>query len=387
MHNDIDTIKRQLLQLQASHAAGNLSAAQYEESRAPLERRLADLILQDASVTAKPSKSLWFALGGLVLAIAAAGYWWMSTPAQRASGTDAARFNPHAGNSQAESHASDGDQMGAMADRLAARLREQPDNADGWAMLARTYGVLGRQKEALMAYENALALRKDNPDVDVLADYADALAQQNNFSLAGEPIKLVNRALKIDPRHVKALSLAGTYAFERKDYAGAVKQWQQMVDIGPADHPLVQQVGPSLARAREMAGQSPVSKKPVTPTATPIAASASVSGTVTLSTTLSQQASPEDTVFIYARAAEGSRMPLAIVRKQVKDLPVRFTLDDSMAMSPAGRLSGADKIIVGARVSKTGDARPQPGDLSGQIGPVKLGASNLNLEIREQVKP
>lgn len=383
MADNIESLKQQLRQLHASHAAGSLPTAQYEQSRAPLERRLVDLILQDSSATG-PSMRLWFSLAGLIVVMAAAGYWWTSSPRLPGGGAETANINPHGGNSDAQDHAGHADQMSAMADRLAARLKEQPQNADGWAMLGRSYSVLGRHPEALQAYERAVALRKDDPEL--LADYADALALRNNSRLAGEPMKWVKRALKIDPHNIKALSLAGTHAFDRKDYAGAVKYWQQVVEFGTADHPLVQQVGPSLARARDMAGLPIAAKKPETQR--PAAATgASVSGTVTLSASLSKQISPEDTVFIFARAAEGSRMPLAIVRKQVRDLPFQFSLDDSMAMSPAGRLSGASKIIVGARVSKTGDALPQPGDLTGQIGPVKLGASGLKLEISASVKP
>jgi cytochrome c-type biogenesis protein CcmH len=112
-----------------------------------------------------------------------------------------------------------------------------------------------------------------------------------------------------------------------------------------------------------------------------------VSGTVTLSAALAKQAQPDDTVFIFARTAEGSRMPLAILRKQVKDLPFTFKLDDSMAMSPASALSTASKVIVGARVSKSGNAMPQPGDLSGQSAPVNVGATDVKIEIKEAVKP
>lgn len=382
MADNIESLKQELRQLQTSHATGSLPTAQYEQSRSPLERRLVDLILQDSSATG-PSMRLWFILAGLIVVMAAAGYWWTSSSKLPGSDAETANTNPH-DNSDAQDHAGHADQMSAMADRLAARLKEQPQNADGWAMLGRSYSVLGRHPQALQAYERAVALRKDDPEL--LADYADALALRNNSRLAGEPMKWVERALKIDPHNIKALSLAGTHAFDRKDYASAVKYWQQVVEFGTADHPLVQQVGPGLAQAREMAGLPIAAKKPETQRLA-TATGASVSGTVTLSASLSKQVSPEDTVFIFARAAEGSRMPLAIVRKQVRDLPFQFSLDESMAMSPAGRLSGASKIIVGARVSKTGDALPQPGDLTGQIGPVKLGASGLKLDISELVKP
>ena len=257
MADNIESLKQELRQLQASHAAGSLPTAQYEQSRAPLERRLVDLLLQDRSATG-PSMRLWFSLAGLIVVMAAAGYWWTSSPRLPGSETETANANPH-DNGDAQDQAGHADQMNAMADRLAARLKEQPQNADGWAMLGRSYSVLGRHPEALQAYERAVALRKDDPEL--LADYADALALRNNSRLAGEPMKWVERALKIDPHNIKALSLAGTHAFDRKDYAGAVKYWQQVVEFGPADHPLVQQVGPSLTQARDMAGLPIAAKK------------------------------------------------------------------------------------------------------------------------------
>ena len=111
----------------------------------------------------------------------------------------------------------------------------------------------------------------------------------------------------------------------------------------------------------------------------------SVSGTVTLAKPLAGKAAPDDTVYVFARAAEGSRVPLAILRKQVKDLPLKFTLDDSMAMSPAAKLSGAPKVIVGARISKSGGALAQPGDLQGLSAPVAVGSSGLAIEISQVV--
>ncbi|MDO9196947.1 c-type cytochrome biogenesis protein CcmI [Rhodoferax sp.] len=394
MDNNLDPLKRQLIQLKELQEAGALSQAQYEESKAALERRLLDLVLQGApahaghdtaSRNSKPSRRLLAALAVGIAVIAAAGYWWKGSPSQIGVGPGSADASVRGDPAGGSPHATNSDQIAAMIDRLAVRLIDQPQDAEGWATLARSYSVLGRHPEALKAYEHAVALRKD--DATLQADYADSLAVKNNRSLAGEPMKWVERALKLDPRNLKALSLAGTHAFVRKDYVTAVKYWEQVIQIGPADNNLVQQVEPSLAEARELAGllaggnQSDMVKKP------PAASAASVSGTVMLATALRQQANPDDTVFIFARAAEGSRMPLAIVRKQVRDLPFQFTLDDSAGMSPASKLSGVPKVIVGARISKSGSALPQPGDLSGQSGPVSIGATGLQLEIRDLVKP
>lgn len=378
MQNDLNTLKQQLLQLRDLHSAGALPQDQYDQARAPLEQRLLELVLTPPA-PARSSRRLIAGVAALVVVVAAAGYWWTGSPGQLAGSVDNARTNPHASGDVAP-HATDAEQMASMVDALAERLKDDPKNVEGWAMLARSYTVIGRQADALKAYEKAVALRRD--DAELLADYADALALKNKRQLAGEPMKWVERALKADPRNLKALALAGTHAYERKDYKGAVRYWQQLTDYGTPDNELVQQIAPGLVQAREQAGlPAAAAQAPTTPLST------SVSGTVTLAPALARQASPDDTVFIYARDAQGSRLPLAILRKQVRDLPLRFTLDDSLAMSPAAKLSGAKQVIVEARVSKSGEARAQPGDLSGQTGPVSPGATSLTLEIRNTVTP
>jgi cytochrome c-type biogenesis protein CcmH len=112
-----------------------------------------------------------------------------------------------------------------------------------------------------------------------------------------------------------------------------------------------------------------------------VAQGAAISGTVTLAAALASQTLPTDTVFIFSRASQGPPMPLAILRKLVKDLPLDFRLDDSLAMSPASRLSSAAQVVVGARVSRSGDAMTQPGDLVAETVPAKLGSTGIRLDI------
>ena len=380
-----------------------LPDAQFEEGKTTLERQILDLVLGStappaagpqpaaaavplAEPKAKPSALL---LGGLmagVVAIAAAGYFWKGMPDPVPAEGAAAQTTSADG--KPAPHSVTVDQIAAMTEKLAERLKQKPDDAEGWSMLARSYSVLGRPDDALKAYEHAVKLRPE--DATLLADYADSLAVHNNSSLEGEPMKLVARALKIDPKNLKALYLEGTYAFNKKDYASAVKSWEKLKASGPAGNVFVTQVEPAIAEARSLAGMPPAAK-PLdnAPGGAPAAAAASggiVSGTVNLSAALAKQAQPDDTVFVFARAAQGSRMPLAILRKQVKDLPLRFTLDDSMAMSPASALSSASQVIVGARISKSGNAMPQPGDLTGQTEPVKVGSTALVIDIKEAVK-
>jgi len=413
MSDSIATLKTKLLQLKELHDSGALSAAQYESSRETLERRIIEKVMSgagadtggkkaasstsgmpraDASTGNQSRVSRGF-LASLVLGVvvmASAGYLWMGSPANLGTGPSAGTAVADAVDSgQAAPHATGVDQIAAMVDKLAERMKSNPDDAEGWAMLARSYVVLGRQPEALAAYKKAVALRADDPVL--LVDYADSLAMNNNRQLAGEPLKLIEKALKLDPRNVKGLALAGTAAFVAKDYAGATKYWEQVVAIGPADSVFVQQVQGGLAEARELGGLSTAKASPTqTPGAGSSAAAAlsgkSVAGTVALSASLAKLASPDDTVFVFARAAGGRGMPLAILRKKVSDLPFQFVLDDSLSMSPAALLSGAGTVIVGARVSKSGNAMPQNGDLAGQSDPVSLGQSGLKIEIRDVVK-
>jgi len=282
--------------------------------------------------------------------------------------------------------------ISSMVDRLAERLKSRPDDAEGWQMLGRSYATLGKHGQAIGAYENALRLRPDEPTL--LAELAFSAAIANRRVGGADSTQLLQRALKLDPRNPKALALAGTLSLERKDYQGAVQYWEQLARNEPADSPYGKQIQASIAQARQLAGSQsalmPVADDAlasITGPATPAhAAAGSVSGTVTLAPALRGRVAPGDTVFIFARAVNGSRMPLAILRKQVKDLPLRFTLDDSLAMSPAAKLSAAGNVVVGARISKSGKAAAQEGDLQGQLPGVALGSANLKLEISEVVK-
>lgn len=383
-------VKRQLADLQSQHARGELSQTQLEQQTAVLERRLLDLLLSNpaaAAVPATPQRASGRLLAGLalgILLIAGAGYWFKGAPAQEAQ---MALEGEGAGQPSAA-------QIAAMVDQLAQRLKQDPSDAEGWSMLARSYSVMDRNDEALDAYAHAVALRKD--DASLLVDYADALGVKNQHSLAGEPMKLITQALKIEPRNLKGLALAGSDAFMRKDYAQAARYWTEVQKIGPPENPLVQQVVVSLQEARSLAGLPSAGAPPLTPAPAqasvapakaPAVAAASVDGTVTLSAALRAQVSPQDTVFIFARPANGARMPLAAQRVQVKDLPYRFTLDDSKSMSPSMPLSSSAQVVLGARISKSGDAIPQAGDLSGQVGPVALGTRGIALEINEVRKP
>lgn len=392
--------RQQLKQLDALHASGALDDAQHAEARAKVERQLgAALSAAPVTTTVQPGapKAFIGALALFVGCVAAVGYVTLGTPIALDPAAMAA-VRAEQGGGEGAGHSVTMEQIEGMTEKLAARLKDNPDDAEGWGMLGRSYAVLGKHDKAVPAFKQAIALRPN--DAVLIADYADALAVVNGRNLEGEPSRLINQALQVDPNNLKALSLAGTAAFYRRDFAGALRHWEKMRQIDP-NSPFVQQIQGGIDEARQlMAGGTagaaatpspatpPAQAAAPVPAARPVAGGGpSVSGTVTLARSIAGKAAPEDTVFVFARPAEGPRMPLAILRKQVKDLPLTFTLDDSMAMSPAAKLSSAQRVIVGARISKRGDATAQPGDLQGLSSPVAPGARGLKIEIAEVIGP
>ncbi len=377
----------QLRQLQTDRDNGTLSAEEFESEQTELGKR----VLEDALATLKDrapvntsSNGRWVAIMVAVLLPASAVglYLKLGSPAAVAPLEPMPVVASAA--PQGSPHSMSFEQIRASADELAARLKNNPGDGEGWATLARSYNVLGRFPEAAVAYEKAAALLP--ADAQLLADYADALAMSQGQKLDGKSLEIIKRALKIDPANLKALALAGTAAFERKDYPGAVGYWEKVVQTAPADSEFAQSIGSSLEEARALAGGSPVAALPtiMPPKPAPMeraAGSATISGTVSLAPQLAAKVKPNDTVFIFARAEKGSRMPLAILNKSFRELPMPFTLDDSSAMAPGMNLSSADPVMVVARISRSGNATPQSGDLEGMVGPIRPGSKDVQLKI------
>ncbi len=281
------------------------------------------------------------------------------------------------------------DEAGLKA--LEEKSAQNPNDPEVLFILARSYVELGRYADGAKKYDSLTRLVPN--EAMLWADYADALAMTHN-SLVGAPTKLLDRALEIDPNLAKALALSGSAAMERGDYAAAITHWgklQKQLQPGGDDAKMIDE---GLQQARQMLAQSKGGK--VAPALEQINAPPSgvqaaagkerITGTVNISDALKNQVGPDDTVFVLARAVAGPKMPLAILRRQVKDLPVKFGLDDSMAMSPAMKISNFDRVVVVARVSKTGNAMPQPGDLMGMSKPLALGSSGIRISIDQVVR-
>ena len=299
----------------------------------------------------------------------------------------------------AEPHADDsGDDMAVAINALAQRLRNAPDDADGWYTLARSYETLGRYTDAVAAYQQVLRLVPGQPAV--LADMADALLSANQGVPDANAVAAVAQSLATQPDQPKALALAGMMALRRGDAAEALAHWERLQALLPPDSEAARQIQSNIAQARAMATGAP-STPPATGAAAANAAggatqqaapdapsaakpagapsAARISGQARIADALRGQVQPGDTVFILARPIEGSRMPLAILQLRVSDLPRAFVLDDSSAMSPDATLSRANRVQVEIRISRSGTAAARPGDLSGVLPDVAVHADGLEL--------
>ena len=274
--------------------------------------------------------------------------------------------------------------LDALSERLKKKLEQNPNDGVGWALLARSYVEIGRHADALPMYEKAMKLIPDDPQM--LVDYADALGMLHGRKLAGKPEQLIQQALKIDPNHVKALMLAGTVAFDRKEFGRAAQYWERASAnlSADAETEVRQELLSGIAEAKGLAGGKPVIAK-VVDLAAPLTRSggqtAAISGTVSLASGLAGKVAPTDTLFVFARAMNGSPMPVSIVRATKQDLPFTFQLDDSTSPMPSRKLSDAGTVVIVARLSKSGQAMPQSGDLEGMSQPVKSGADGITIVI------
>lgn len=272
-----------------------------------------------------------------------------------------------------------------VVEDMAARLELNPNDGNGWAMLAQSYAMMGRYADAVKAYEKAVKLIPNN--AQLLVDFADVLAVANDRNLLGKPLAMINQALKLDPNNIKGLALIGSAAFQAKDYAGAIKYWGKMLKLLPPDTPLAKQMTAGVAEARAMiAGKKSPSFEVAEDRVQPVKGGAQITGVLTLSKALASKAAPTDSVFLSAKDMSGTPVPIAVMRATVKDLPLRFTLDDSMSMMPEMKLSNFKIVMISAKISRSGNTKTQIGDLLGEVASVKVGDNDVRVLI-DKVAP
>lgn len=367
----------QLQTLERDLARGAISPADYESTRDELQLRLLDDTQENAMAT-PVSASIWSprrtsAFVALLFPLGAAGmYWWLGAP-QAIDPVRAAKAQEH--------------QIIAMVEGLAARLRANPDNPQGWAMLAKSYKVMGRVDDALLAFSRVGPMLETDPDL--LASYADLLGVRARGRLDGQPMALIHKALALDPLHPMSLMLAGTAAYQQGNFAGAAKQWETLLPVLEPGSPDAQALQSYIAEAKEKGGVKAAAAAPAKTTdlkpSAGSSAKASVSGEVTLDSALKARASPDDVVMVIARVP-GTRMPVAVLRTRAAELPLKFTLDDALAMSPQARMSMTTEVNIEARISKSGMAQPESGDLISEVQTVKVGTRGLKIRVTK-VRP
>jgi cytochrome c-type biogenesis protein CcmH len=364
---NLSIFRDQLAELEHERSEGSLTAADFEQARTELQRRLLEDVKPEStnSKEAAPSRKTALIIMILLPLVGLGGYGLLGNP----RALDPANTRPPERVTAA--------QVEGMVEKLAQKLKDNPGDTQGWVMLARSYKTLGRFAEAAEAYSHATEAIDKNPAL--LTDYADLLAQLNDGSMRGKPGELVKRALKLDPNDAQALMLAGVAAAELRDFNGAIAYWTRllpMLEPGSEDATMVEDAIARVRSASETQGKG--SGK--------AASGPRISGEVTVSPKLAAQLRPNDVLFVFARADSGPGMPLAVIRQSAGNLPLKFSLDDSMALPGGEKLSAHKSVTVEARIAKSGDAKTTSGDLFGRQTGIKPGKEGVKLVI-DQIVP
>lgn len=353
-------------QIEADFAAGAISAGERDAAEAELVARLsAELDRAPAPAASAAGRAPWVAAIAIVAILPATALF-----AYLALG------NPKAIEAGAASPRMSESEILSMVERLAQRMKDNPTDPEGWLLLGRSWSALERYRESADAYAEAAKRLPGN--ADVLADWADALAMAQGRKLAGRPTEIIGQALAADPSHPKSLALAASAAMERGDNRAAIGYWRALLAVIPPGTEDARGIEATIAQLGGAPSAAPAASAAPAPAA---AAESRIAGRVEVAPSLASRVPKDATLFVYARASQGPRMPLAIVRRTARDLPLEFALDDSMAMAPGATLSNAAEVVVEARISTSGGATAASGDLAGQSGPVKPGTSGLRITI------
>lgn len=371
--SNLEVLRDQRTALDLERQRGSLSVEDYQQAIDELEQRvLAESEAHEPTVPPVRSRAVPMLVLAAVPILATVMYAWLGAPmAIDARPSQAAAAPPTA------------EQIAADVAEARKRVAANPKDAESWLLIARGSVLTDELAAAVDSYEKVLTLAPKEPEP--MLELAELLSRQQG-SLAGRPTELIEQALQVAPNYWKALALAGRAAFDRGDYQAAITYWQTLRSQVPAESTALAAIDQGLEQARAKIGASPATAEgsaAAVPAA--VAGAEAVAGTVTLAPALREKAGADDTLFVFARHASGPRMPLAVLRKKVSDLPLTFSLDDSLAMSPQLRLSTATQIVVTARVSKSGTVMPGTGDLQGESAPVPPGTAGLAIEISKEL--
>jgi len=353
--------------LEAEHHAGVITVSDYEIAHAEMRQRLfQDTIKEDDQEVAGSVKKTTIGICIFIVLLSSGLYFYLGDVV-RVAQTNSEQPVTQEG-------------VEKMVAEFAIKMEKDPTNLKGWAMLARSYRILGRNEDAAKAYARAGNFIDSDPQL--LADYADVLAANANGSFAGKPLQLINQALKLDPDNLMALWLSGTASFNANNYKAAVQTWEKLAKQIPADTDEARAIQGSIAEARAKGGLATTSPAP-TPTPA-VSSGKEISGKIELSSDMKSKIKPGDIVMVVARKP-GERMPVAVLKVPATDFPMRFTLSDALAMKPAAPLSQLSEASIEVRISKTGMAKPEAGDLISTAQTIQVGAKDVRLLV-DQVR-
>ena len=403
----------QLSELEQNFEKGEVSQEEYQNTRDELELTLfSDVADDDSHLADNSTKAPVLSIIAVILFIPLLSVWLYKELGNSVYTTsfDSKKIAAEVNKNMAVPRNPDGTpDIDTMVIGLQKKLEANPKNAEGWYMLGRSYMVLRRYSDATNAYEKAYQLMPES--VDVMLSLADSIAMQNKGGVSGKSVELINKALEVDPNNLTALWLGGMAARQKKDYVVAIQRWSKVLDIikdsserqevislikeaekqlTPEQHQVVKTELASLIAPKKVLNKTPnkkvetqaPTKAVAVETKQPSTTEKSITVSVSLSDTFKDKVSPTDVVFVYAKAMSGPPMPLAAAKIQVKDLPVDIILNDSMAMMPSMKLSAHSEVVIGARVSKSGQPVSKAGDLYAEKRSVKI-MSKVDLVINE----
>lgn len=395
---NVEIYRERIRELQLQTQSGALDIAQAAQAREELDR---EMLAQDAEAPAQlqgaeqalsthPVRAIFIALALPLIAVGV--YLQVGTPRLLFEETTTAAIADPTGDAQAPS-------IDQMVARLEQRLQSEPDDIRGWLMLGRSYSIMQRFEDARVALWEAFKRAPDNPEV--MVSYAEVLTALNDGTLDGEPIELVNRALLIEADNPRALWLAGLHALNQGIPSQALSTWQKVLDSAKLDANASTQVTQAMDSVRaaiataQGASQADDKSRDVTNNAqltgnqasAVVPTKAAVQVNVSVSPQLRASITGAETVFVFARANNGPPMPVAVQRLTARQLPITVVLDDSTSMAPELALSRFDRVVITARVSRTGEPRAVPGDLQGVSAEVpSRGGDAVNLVIDQTVE-
>ena len=353
--------REELDKLEAEHQSGVITSTDYEIAHAEMRQRLfQDTVEEDDQEVSGSTKKTAIGLCLFIVLLSSVLYFSLGDVVRVAERNSEKPLTQEG--------------VEKMVAEFAAKMEKDPGNLKGWAMLARSYRILGRNEDAAKAYARAGDYIESDPQL--LADYADVLATNANGSFAGKPLQLINKALKLDPNNLMALWLSGTADYNSGNYKAAVLVWEKLAQLLPPNTDESRAIGESIAQARSKGDLAP--SKPM------VASGKTISGKIELSSALKSKVKPDDIVLVIARKP-GERMPVAVLKVAAAAFPMSFTLNDTLAMNPSAPLSQLSEVSVEVRISKTGMAKAEAGDLISSAKTIPVGATNVRLLV-DQVR-